>query len=355
MTHDEFVFSWRREWDAEGDRDRSATEEDTQTYKFGIIPGDNIPIPRPVAEDPVEEWQYNLWRLAAQSQGPLKVPHTWSYYLVNAIPYYYALGESSNSAPSYFEHEISGIDSGHLPTRTFHYEGKGGTTDILLDFVGRKTTSLVSSCMQGGFLTVEETTVGARGTGKNAVYGTGCTNASESAVEYTNAPIFPVTANVEPYMMNEYYTCTWDTDAQTIIKGVTMSITTPMEPVDDNEETVDEYLVAQKRWPLSNWETGKRFVLCNWFVAQDDKLALQDQLDALSTKSLDVKFQRGTNDYILWELDSCQVLDPKPTWPGMKGLPWYNHFIKVGDITITERSTLDHTAAPGFFGVDARP
>jgi hypothetical protein len=174
-------------------------------------------------------------------------------------------------------------------------------------------------------------------------------------VEYTNAPIFPATANVEGYMMNENYACTWDTDAQTALKGLTMTITTPTEKVEDNEETVDEYLVAQKRWALSNWEIGKRYVLCNWFVAQDDKLTLQDHLDALSNKSLDVTFQRGTTDFIKWELDSCQVLDPKPTMPGMKGLPWYNHFIKVGDITITERSTIDHTAAPGFFGVDARP
>lgn len=357
MTHNEYVFSWRREYDNEGDRDRKATEEDTQTYAFGIIPGEEINMPRSVATAPTEHWVYDSWDMDSQEQGRLEIPHTFAYYPVNGIAIYYALGDCTNTAPSYEQHVIEGIDSGHYPTRSFHYEGKGGTTDILQDYTGRKTASLQISCLLGGFLIFEETTVGARGAsgGKNAVYGTGCTTASEDAVEYTNAPIFPPTANVEQYMMNANYACTWDTDAQNALKGLTITIINMLEPVWDNTETVDEYSVAQKRWPLSNWEKGKRIITANWFVEQDDMLALQDHLDALSNKSLDVTFQRGTDDYIFFEIDQCQVLDNNPTMPHMKGTGWYNHMIKAETIKATVRDTIDADADPGFYKEDARP
>lgn len=353
MTHSEYVFSWKREYDNEGDRDREATEEDTQTYCFGIMPDELINIPHPVA-DPIQRWVYSSWDMDSQGQGALTIPHSFNFYLVNGIELYYALGDCTNSAPSYKQHICEGIDSGHLPTRTFHYEAKGGGTDVLLDFTGRKTVALTLTCRLEGFLTAEVTTVGARGAsgGKNAIYGVGCGTASEDAVEYSNAPIFPPTANVEQYMMNADYACTWDTDAQNALKELKIMVATPCETIWDNTETVDEYGIAQKRWPLSNWEKGKRIIAASWIVEQDDPVAFEDMLDAVTNKSLDITWERGTNDNILFELDQCQITTHKIQMPWVKSSGLYEILILPETMKATVQDTINHAAAPGFYSED---
>lgn len=347
MTHTDYVFSWNEET-TEGVRVRAGTPTDTQMYKFGYMLEPRFPVPYPRA-DPTKSYVYSKWDFDSQTQGGLTLPHTFTFVMVNGIEFYFALGQSTNTAPSYEQHVITGINKGNLPTRTYHYEAKGGTTDLLVDYVGRKSISTEFRCERGRFLTCTLSTLGGRGTtSKQAIFdnslGTG------PAVEYTNAPIFPPTAVEKGYMFNTDYSCTWDAVAENTLHRWSLGILTSTLKAEQNDMTVDDFGVARKRWPISNWETGIRTVLCTLIMEQNNRNIWDDFLDAVTNKSLDTKFVRGTNDEIFIELDNCQVEVQEIEMPYVAETGLFKILISPETTTVTVKDAVDSDGSPNFYG-----
>jgi hypothetical protein len=355
MVHNKYTFSWIEET-TEGVRVRDGTPANTQAYQFGIMMDPLFQIPHPVA-DSVQRWVYNSWDLNSQDQGGLTVPHTMSFVMLNAIEVYFALGSSTNTAPTFEQHIIEGINSGHLPTRTFHYEASGGGTALFMDAVGRKTVALELQCMRGSlpFLTAKLTTVGCRGgTSKQAIFDN---NIASPAVEYTtNPPVLPPTPNVSPYMFDEQYTCTWDTVAESTLHSWKLSVLTPTIKIEQNDVVADDYGVAQSRWPWFNFETGKRHYVMSLLVQQDNRNLWDDYLDALTNKSLDTMFKRRDNpttsrdDELFFEMDNCQIKSQEIRMPRIAETGVYEVIILPKTVKATVKDEIDSDGAPNFYG-----
>lgn len=351
MTHTDYVFGWRQEYTAEGVRDRAGTPADTQIYKFGIMLDPLFPIPHPRA-DPIQNWVYNSWDVASQSQGLLTVPHLFTFVIQNGVEFYFGMGSSTNTAPSYEQHLIKGIDKGHLPTRTFHYEAKGGGTDLLMDAVGRKTISADFQCDRGKFLTCTLATLGARGgTSKQAIFdnslGTG------PAVEYTNAPVLPPTANTDPYQFNSDYVCQWDGVAENTLHSWKLGVLTPMLPVEDDDFTHDDFGVDMKRWPLSNWEKGTRTYIASLIMEQNNRNVWDDFLDAVTNKTFTTTFKRATNDEIKIDLTDCQIKEFPIKMPHIAATGLFEVIILpsgTDPCTVTVKDAIDSDGTPEFYG-----
>jgi hypothetical protein len=357
MAHNKYVFSWIEEA-TEGVRVRDVTPADTQAWLFGILTEPLFQIPHPVA-DGVQRWVYDSWDLNSQDQGGLTVPHTFSFIMLNAIELYFALGNSINTAPSFEQHVIEGINSGHLPTRTFHYEATGGTTPLILDAVGRKTVGLELQCARGSFpfLTAKLTTVGARGqTSKQAIFDNNLAGALQAYEYTTNGAGFPNTPNNSPYMFDENYTCTWDTVAESTLHSWKLSILTPTVKIEQNDVVADDYGVVQARWPWYNFETGKRHYMMSLILHQDDRNLWDDYLDALTNKSLDTMFKRRDNpttsrdDELFFEMDNCQIKSQEIRMPRIAETGVYEVMILPKTVKATVKDEIDSDGSPNFYG-----
>jgi hypothetical protein len=349
MGHDDFVFGWREEANV-GVRDLAGTPADTQIYQFGILIGDTFEIPYPVPQ-PWESWVYSSWEPNAHGQKGIYVPHTFQFITLNGLEAYFALGNFSNSVPNSYElHEGESLDAGHLPTRTFHYEAKGGTAELYADFVGRKNVVTEWSCTRGSFMINTVTTLGCKGgTSKQAIFDNTLAGAS-AAVEFTNAPILPPTANVEPYCMDANFTCTWNNHAANPIHQWKCQVAIPTTEVRIDSNTADDFGIAQKRWPWYNWENGKLHAVFTLLVEQNDRYTWDDMLDALATRTFETKFARSTHDFMKFTGANSQITTQKIFMPSSTAPGLFHIYIKPKTLTIDVEDNIDADGAPNFYG-----
>ena len=68
-------------------------------------------------------------------------------------------------------------------------------------------------------------------------------------------------------------------------------------------------------------------------------------MDALTTKSLDITFNRGTNDEIKFELDNCQIQTHEISMPWIKGSGLYEIIILPKTLKATVQDAIDSDAA----------
>lgn len=291
--YDIFKFSWMKEATFRDRPDAIHTGTGTTTYLFGEQHDTwNTPSPEAtINEIPI----YSSWDVSSLSQDKLEVAGDFEFTVKNGIELYYALGACSTttgSAP--FTHTITGINSGSLPSRTFHAEFDGGAQGFFYDVQGIKTSALMLTCGVGeraGNLTARVSYIGCK-----LVDSVADTN---PAVEQTGViPALPATANNVPFRMGPSASnVQWDSTDVVSLMHFNYTVTNLLMPRWENPNGNDEYGKLEKRWAQHIHELGVRRHRMMLSLYQVDQDLWNDFMDQLS-KSFVIKFERGANDYI---------------------------------------------------------
>lgn len=299
----------------------------TQTYKLGEFATrlGNQNLPSPVFTlNPV--YPRNSLDPTTIDSATCILQGSFKFLLMNGIPLYYALGQSTNSTPSYEQHDLTGVwsegnDKFDLPMFKLHHEIKNGTTQVH-EYQGCKVNKLILSAVKDDYITCELGIIA-----KKAVF---------SGTELTTAPTFPTGTGSSPYKFNSG-TFTWDGTDYTSIVGFTFSIITQIEPVHvhrDSDEEFPKYLLERQR-----------AVSFSLSLIIGDSVFFTELLNQVS-KAFTILIERSSTDSISISLTDCKVSQVGDVFRVKGGSFLYNVFGLARKCSVTVKDSISASFYP---------
>ena len=254
----------------------------TQTYLCGIIEKEQV-LPSPVMEY-TPFYSHNSRDFSEVSKGKASFNGQIIYILQDGVWFYYALGdESFTDKGDYNEHVLSGIDSGDLPSFTLHYEASDRSGNTLAkDFFGCKISKLTMTGILGLPLACQVD-----------IQAIDMQDGNEITSNY---PKLPDTSHENLFHFRRA-TFTWNS-TQYSITMFTLSIDNTITPLwvhrSSNQE-LPKYLLE-----------GNRVIGFSYSLYLKDSTILDEILTA-TARTLEIKFERDTHDFINIKLTNSYV------------------------------------------------
>jgi len=274
--------NYKISWLKEATFGSNTINANTQTYLFGQIEKEQI-LPAPVMEyNPFYGKSKRGWNEI--SKGKASFSGDLIYILQDGVMFYYALGdESFSDEGDYNTHDISGIDSGDLPSFTIHYEAHDRSGNaIVKDFLGCKISKL-------DFTGVLNLPVACKLT-INAV------NMQDGNEITSNYPVLPPTKNESLFVFRKA-TFKWNNsefDITTFTLSIDNSIT-PKWVYRSSNEHLPKYLLE-----------GNRMIGFAFSLYLED-FTLLDEILTATSRSLEITFTRSTHDFIKFTLSNSYL------------------------------------------------
>lgn len=250
---------------------------DTQTYKLGhffksqVLPSPQCDV-RSISHLNDRDASYLI-------SGMHRLKSDMQFYMVNALPLYYAMGQSTNTdKTTYWEHAISGVwaagaNKFDLPSFTLHHEATDGTTEYVREYFGNKVDRVNIIAQRNKPVICE------MGLLASSLVATGN--------ELTTAPIFPATKNEKPWVGNNF-TLTWDDGSVTTVESFNIGIQNNLQPIWVDNTRLPKYIFEGDR---------KYMVNLNLTISENNNIFINRVLDQVA-KTLVIKMTRATHDFM---------------------------------------------------------
>lgn len=289
----------------------------TDTFLFGEMAENfTMPSPKPVVN---EISTYAKWDVSSLEQDKIVIEGQIPFTVKNGVELYYAFGDcTTTTSGTPWTHAITGLDSGDLPSRSWHGKTAGGTTDLDFDVSGVKTAALTLTCGTGS----NASNLMAQLSYIGSTYIDSATADTNPAVAQTTAPVLPPVLNNTPFRMGpSAANITWDSVNFTELLHVSYTMTNLIHPVHTNQDGLDQYGKPKKRWAEFVHELGVRRHRFLFTVYQKNQAILNDLLDQLNAPFI-IKWERDTNDYIQLTATNTEPLGHEMMYavPGTKAL-----------------------------------